>query len=198
MLSDMEADDDGQLMLRYRDGDVPAFEVLYERHRAALFRYLVRQLNDRESAADVFQEVWSRVIATRMRYEARASFASFLYSVAHNCVVDHFRRRTRQRVDRMDTDSQSLETVASHHSWEPDQRYAGSQAGNALREALASLPPEQREVFLLHEESALGLADVARITGVGVETAKSRLRYALAKLRGALAPQRPETAGTRQ
>jgi RNA polymerase sigma-70 factor, ECF subfamily len=195
-LRSMDATDDGQLMLRYRDGDVVAFEQLYARHRGNLFRYLARQLGDREAAADVFQEVWSRVIATRMRYEVRASFAAFLYSIAHNCIADHYRRLGRRPADRPDADPARLETLASSESWQPDAKYANTQTATALRRALAALPREQRDVFLLYEESALGLQDIARITGVGVETAKSRLRYALGKLREALEPQRELAGGS--
>src|SRR5918993_492793 len=141
--------DDAALMLRYRDGDARAFEILYERHKGPLYRYLQRMCGRREVADDLFQEVWSKVIASRSRYEARAQFNTFLFRIAHNCAIDDFRR------------------------------------------ALAELPAEQRDVFVLYEESGLTLEEIGRITGVAMETAKSRLRYAVGKLRTALRQHRP-------
>ena len=84
--------DDGELMLRYASGDLRAFEALYGRHRSALYRYLARHTRDPEVANDIFQEVWSRVISSRSRYEPRAKFSTFLYRIAHNCFIDHCRR----------------------------------------------------------------------------------------------------------
>src|SRR4026209_1535445 len=87
--------DDTTLMLRYRDGDARAFELLYERHKGPLYRYLQRMCGRREVADDLFQEVWSKVIASRSRYEVRAQFNTFLFRIAHNCAVDYFRRSGR-------------------------------------------------------------------------------------------------------
>src|SRR5688500_1355134 len=91
--------DDGSLMLRFRDGDQRAFEVLYERHKAPLYRYLQRMCRSPETAADLFQEAWSRVILSAERYQVRAQFKTYLFRIAHNCAMDHFRRSGRQPVD---------------------------------------------------------------------------------------------------
>ena len=85
-------DEDAQLMLAYARGEMRAFETLYSRHRGALYRYLMRQARDGEVANDLFQEVWSRVIVNRARYEPRAKFRTFLFTLAHNCFIDHCRR----------------------------------------------------------------------------------------------------------
>src|SRR5687768_6944765 len=85
-------DEDAQLMLAYARGEMRAFETLYSRHRGALYRYLTRQARDGEVANDLFQEVWSRVIVNRARYEPRAKFRTFLFTLAHNCFIDHCRR----------------------------------------------------------------------------------------------------------
>ena len=91
------SEDDGALMLRYGDGDLRAFEILYERHRGPLYRYLLRQSRDHETAADLFQDVWGRVISNRERYEVRARFTTYLFHIAHNCCIDHFRRQSARR-----------------------------------------------------------------------------------------------------
>src|SRR5262252_1533382 len=88
---------DDELMLRYRGGDAVAFEALYRRHRASLYRFLLRQLGDAALAEEVFQDVWMRVIDARGRYEARERFASWLYAVAHNRLMDAHRALGRAR-----------------------------------------------------------------------------------------------------
>src|SRR6202161_4865269 len=85
-------DEDARLMVRYRDGDADAFSTLYAHHKGPLYRYLLRHVRNAGAAADLFQEVWSRLVAMRTRYEPRAKFATFLFHIAHNCAVDFFRR----------------------------------------------------------------------------------------------------------
>jgi RNA polymerase sigma-70 factor, ECF subfamily len=181
----MDLEDDGELMLRYARGDLRAFEVLYQRHRGGLYRYLSRHTRNPEAANDLFQEVWSKVIASRDRYEPRAKFQTLLYRIAHNCFVDYYRRATvRAEVSGAgQEDWQSA--LRAPDDEQPDARAEQAQAAARYREALAELPPEQRDVFLLYEESELSLEEIAVITAVGPETAKSRLRYAVSKLRQA-------------
>ncbi|MDR2216383.1 MAG: sigma-70 family RNA polymerase sigma factor [Nevskiaceae bacterium] len=179
------APDDATLMLRYRNGDVRAFEMLYERHKGALYRYLLRLCRDPDAANDVFQEVWGKVIASRDRYEARARFVTFLFHVAHNCAMDHFRRS--RKVDVLD------EQLPGPAHEGPDAALSETQLRADFKRALAELPVEQRDAFLLYEETGLGLEEIGRVTGVAMETAKSRLRYALRKLRGALRQHEPST-----
>jgi len=180
------APDDATLMLRYRKGDVRAFEMLYERHKGALYRYLQRLCRSQEVANDLFQEVWSKVIASRERYEVRAKFTTFLFHIAHNCAIDYFRRAGRpQEKGTQDVDALADELSGPSHE-SPEAALSEAQLRADFKRALDELPAEQRDVFLLYEESGLGLEDIGRITGVAMETAKSRLRYALGKLRGAL------------
>lgn len=192
----MADDDDGELMLRYAGGDLRAFESLYRRHRSALYRYLTRHTRDPEIANDLFQEVWSKVIASRSRYEPRAKFSTFLYRVAHNCFIDHC-RRSSSRADhaKVNTEDFDLENVLPAPAADlPDARAEHAQTVASYRLALASLPAEQRDAFLLYEESGLTLEEIGTITGVSMETAKSRLRYALTKLRAAMTLSRDESS----
>ncbi len=196
------AEDDCGLMLRYAGGDLQAFATLYSRHRGALYRYLARQIRERAAADDVFQEVWSRVVAHRANYEPRAKFSTFLYRIAHNCCID-YRRRRAARPPHQPSDEEPGGDRPRGEGWRheeawreaqyapdgdrPDTRAEQAELLARYRAALDLLPPEQRDVFLLYEQSGLSLEEIAVITGVGAETAKSRLRYALAKLRRALA-----------
>ncbi|MBX5460499.1 MAG: RNA polymerase sigma factor [Steroidobacteraceae bacterium] len=184
--------EDGELMVRYAAGDMPAFEMLYRRHRTALYRYLARHTRDPEVANDLFQEVWGKVIASRARYEPRAKFSTFLYRIAHNCFIDHCRRTGRGDRTSLMTDDLSLEnTLPAPAADLPDARAEHAETFARYRSALAALPAEQRDTFLLYEESGLSLHEIGEICGVSMETAKSRLRYALAKLRAAMSAQRP-------
>ncbi len=173
--------DDSALMLRYRDGDIAAFEILYRRHTDSLYRYLLRLCRHRATAEDLFQEVWGKIIKSRASYRPTAKFSTFLYRVAHNCFVDHVRRNKRHanaaelRDDRMRDPAEGPETITER-----------SLARERLHEALGMLPDEQRDAFLLHEEAALTVDQIAAVTGCNRETAKSRLRYAVQKLRAAI------------
>jgi|HigsolmetaAR205D_1030408.scaffolds.fasta_scaffold00373_2 RNA polymerase sigma-70 factor (ECF subfamily) len=185
--------DDAALMLRYRNGDVSAFEMLYARYKGPLYRYLQRTCKSVDVANDLFQEVWGKVIASRERYEVRAQFATFLYRIAHNCAVDYFRKAAhvheRQALD-------VVELAEELHAAEPqpDAVASHTQIKAAFERALDALPPEQRDVFVLYEEAGLSLEQIGKVTGVGMETAKSRLRYAVTKLRAALVHHQPEGA----
>ncbi|MEJ2602113.1 MAG: RNA polymerase sigma factor [Gammaproteobacteria bacterium] len=183
-------DPDVRLMLRYRDGDVAAFDALYARHKDGLYRYLLGLTLDRDTAEDLFQEAWSKVIAARRRYRPSARFSTYLYRVAHHCFVDHYRRR-RTRGREEDAGVAGLIAPEGNPAAETER----AQARAHLQRLLGELPAEQRDAFLLREEGGLGLAEIAEVTGVGAETAKSRLRYAYRKLREGFAALAPDRGG---
>ena len=172
---------DSALMLRYKEGDVAAFEILYRRHNDSLYRYLLRRGLNHDAAEDVFQDVWSKIIKSRSNYRPTAKFTTFLYRVAHNCFIDHIRRNKRHLAE-----SSTDPDLSANPTDEPDLIAEKSLARNRLDAALLTLPDEQRDVFLLHEEAGLTLDIIAHVTGVNRETAKSRLRYAMNKLRSIL------------
>ncbi len=176
--------DDRALMLRYKDGDVAAFETLYQRHRGPLYRFLLNQSQDTQAAEDIFQEVWSRIIRSRNRYRPAAKFATYMYHIARNCFLDHVRHSGRQPVLVSIDDDPPVELVAVTNN--PEAAAENSNASAYIQAALDGLPPEQREAFLLREEAGLTLEEIGQVTGVGRETVKSRLRYAVAKLRKSL------------
>jgi RNA polymerase sigma factor (sigma-70 family) len=90
------ADTDEDLMLRYRDGDAAAFEVLYGRHKGGVFRYMLRQCSARGIAEELFQEVWMNLIKSRASYSVQARFSTYIYSIAHNRLIDHYRETGRE------------------------------------------------------------------------------------------------------
>ena len=166
-------------MLAYGAGDAGAFETLYARHRGGLFRFVLRAVKDRGVAEELFQEVWVRVIEARGRYAPKARFITWLYTIAHNLLVDHWRKKGLSLVA-LDGDDVSSESA------NPARQAEAREALARLVHALESLPAAQREAFLLHEEGGLSVAEIAAATGVGEEAAKSRLRYAMTKLKAAV------------
>lgn len=180
----MEAADE-QLMIAYRDGEAAAFETLYARHKGPLFRFVLRSVKARGEAEELFHDVWLRVIEARERYTPSARFTTWLYTIAHNRVVDHWRRGGLKLASLDDSDDPPDEPVAAAQD-EPQRRAELNEQLRQLGAALVALPPAQREVFLLREEAGLSLPEIAEVTGIDLEAAKSRLRYALAKLREAL------------
>jgi RNA polymerase sigma-70 factor, ECF subfamily len=193
---DTAAIDDSTLMLRYRDGDLRAFEMLYSRHKGALYRYLQRLCRDSEVANDLFQEVWSKVIASRERYEVRAQFNTYLFRIAHNCAIDYFRRSGKVGAGQIADVNELEEILPGNEADRPDAQASASQVKAAFKRALDDLPAEQRDVFVLYEESGLSLEEIGKVTGVAMETAKSRLRYAVSKLRAALKHHQPASVAS--
>jgi RNA polymerase sigma-70 factor (ECF subfamily) len=174
----MEAADE-ELMLAYRGGQAGAFDTLYARHRGRLYRFILRSIKQRATAEELFQEVWVRVIEARSRYERKARFTTWLYTIAHNLVVDHWRRKGLTLVQ---LDEETPLAAADNPARQAEARESLAR----LLQALEALPEAQREAFLLHEEAGLNVAEIAKVTGAGEEAAKSRLRYAMAKLRAAV------------
>lgn len=176
---------DEELMLAYGAGDVAAFQTLYSRHRGPLFRHLGRQVRDTALAEELFQDVWQRVITARERYRPDAKFGTWLYQIAHNRVADHWRAKQH----RPDAPGDADELAARVPDPEtPERQLSSFEERRRLQLALEELPEDQREVVLLRLEQELSLEEIGEITGVGRETVKSRLRYAMDKLRARLRP----------
>ncbi len=182
----MTDDSDETLMLAYARGNAAAFDTLYTRHKGGLFRYLLRHTRNRAVADDLFQECWGKLIDTRARYEVRAKFQTFLYTIAHHCFIDHCRRSAARPGHSPVVNDDGEPDWRAPDEERPDHRAHQDEVRVRLRAALAALPNDQRDAFLLYEESGLSLDDIANVTGVGRETVKSRLRYATAKLREAM------------
>jgi RNA polymerase sigma-70 factor (ECF subfamily) len=184
-------DADAQLMLRYAAGDARAFDQLYENHRGGVWRFIRRTVNDTVAADDVFQECWSRVIAHRDSYRPEARFATWLYRIAHNCCMDHWRRSKRRDASEA-TDDEAVLAAPDESSAEPLAEVLEGESGERLAVALRQLPEEQRAAFLLYVEGGMSVTEIGEATGVNPETAKSRLRYAVARLKRALGEAAPD------
>ncbi len=186
---------DEQLMQAYCLGDAPAFDALYARHEGPLFRFVRRVLGQALAAQadEVFQDCWLRIVNNRVSFSSElGKWKTWAYSIAHHLALDRLRTSGREiSVDESETQSgtERLEWLQagmdlSHHSAE-DTAYWRA-AGQQLLQCLEALPAVQRAVFLMHHEDGATLEELAQALELGFETVKSRLRYALQKLRNCM------------
>jgi len=175
-------------MQRYAlKADTRAFETLLRRFRVELFGFFVRACRDRQAAEDLYQETFIRVIRSASAYSPTARFRTWLFTIAHNLLTDHYRRQSIRRIvtpfDRNDDEDGSDRDYPDQAGIAADKKVELLEYARALREILAELPAEQREVFLLRENAGLDFREAAGILGCSENTAKSRMRYALEKIR---------------
>jgi RNA polymerase sigma-70 factor (ECF subfamily) len=186
-----DADADEALMLAYAAGDARAFERLYARHRGGLYRFLTRMTGRPAVAEELYQETWKRVIEARTRYQPTAKFSTWLYQIAERLAIDAGRRHHVQReVSSERVVDGEVVTVDFADGADPATLVAEADANGRLRAAIEALPEDQRAALLLHVDGELTLEAIAELKGTGRETIKSRIRYALNKLRQQLNPRR--------
>ena len=172
-------------MGRYARGDAAAFDALYRRHEMRVWRYLVRNVGDRATADELMQEVWFAVAREAPRYRPTARFTTWLFTIAHNRMIDAI--RTNRRHMSLDTLGYEASSVIGQLTAEPGagplETTAARDRAGAVLQAVELLPGEQRQALLLQIEGDLSVEEIAVITDSSFETTKSRLRYARAKLR---------------
>lgn len=185
-MSDATSSDES-LLARYRQGEVAAFDMLYNRHRLGLHRFLLGQSGTPELAEEVYQETWLSLIRSSSQPEGRASFRTWLYQIARHRLIDHWRKQgiSMPLHDSYDEHHHGIADRAA----DPEQQWHLSRDQARLDAALQDLPNDQREVFLLRAHGDLELPQIAEMTCTPLETVKSRLRYALQKLRRLLAEE---------
>ena len=181
---------DEELMVRYVRGEESAFEILFSRYRKPLFGFLFRYLGRTDKAEDVFQDVFFEVIRARKSFRPKAKFAAWLFRIARNRAVDRLRRdgfremeSLDEPIDRRERAGETRISAVVDQDPGPEELAQGLELEEALEAALKGLPHEQKEVFWLKENSGLTLAEIAGLAGIPENTVKSRLRYALEKIR---------------
>lgn len=183
---------DEALMVRYQRGEVHAFEVLLSRHRKPVYNYVLRFVHDPAQAEDVLQDTFLRVIKASANYEQQSKFTTWLYTIARNLCVDAARRGKHRRAQSLDAPldddekGATLLDVTADKKGQVDRAVIGKQLGERIQEEVARLVEEQREVFVMREVLNLSFKEIADVVGVSENTVKSRMRYALEKLRDAL------------
>jgi len=190
------AEADESLMLRFADGDMRAFERLYERHERPVYRFLLRSVRIQAVADELLQEVWISIIRAAKSYRPQAAFTTWLYRIARSRLIDHWRARDPEALESLDQpagsgcDATLLDLVAADASQQPEVETVNRAQARAFVAAVEQLPAAQREAFLLHVDAGLTHEQIANATGAGAETVKSRIRYATAKLRTNMQPWR--------
>jgi len=172
-------------MTAYARGDAAAFEPLYARHRGALYRYFRRQLDEAE-ANDCFQALWLKIIHYQDRYSPAAPFRHYLFTLAHNVLMDHYREHRRKGGHESHAEAVDPDTLADPDD-DPEQQHQRDELTGHLHRLIRSLPMHQREAWLLRQETSFSTAEIAHVTGTTEEGVKSRLRYARDKLKEGMA-----------
>jgi RNA polymerase sigma-70 factor (ECF subfamily) len=191
-MTEPEAVTDESLMLRYQRGDRDAFGTIVRRHERPLYNFVLRQLRSPAAAEELTQEAFLRVVKNATEFKHEARFSTWLYTIARNLCVDHGRRMKHRRHASLDAapsdDAPSLlERVPDPGPLgNVDRSAAASEIRASVIRAVEELPDDQREVFLLREVAGLPFREIAEVVGIGENTIKSRMRYALERLRDAL------------
>jgi RNA polymerase sigma-70 factor, ECF subfamily len=184
---------DEQLLGLYTRGELEAMEVLLERYKRPVFSFVLRHVGDRARAEDLLQETFLRLVEHASTFEGNARLKTWLFRIARNQCIDESRRRVHRRHPSLDApighdeDAPNLhERVASTEA-AADRKSVGNELKQRMARAIEALPEDQREVFVLRQVQNLQFREIAEITGVSENTVKSRMRYALERLQGALA-----------
>jgi RNA polymerase sigma-70 factor (ECF subfamily) len=181
---------DEVLMLAFKRGEVRAFELLVARHRGPVFNFILRYVGQRPRAEDLLQETWLKVVRSAKDYEPKARFSTWVYTLARNLCVDASRKESYRQAASLDVadldDGAPLSERLPAAGVSAERGAHNARLRPLLMKALANLPPDQREVFLLREYQGMPFKDIAEVVGAGEPTVKSRMRYALEGLRKAL------------
>ena len=181
LLSEDKSDE--QLMEAYRDGDLQAFDILFSRFKDILFRYLARQTGNMAIAEELFQEAWAALIKNRNSYSVKAKFKTYLFHIAHNKLIDYYRSKHNKYDLESYEDTQADSSLEQNLDDDLANKADISKKYEYLLQLIERLPASQRDAFLMHEEAGMTLPEIAEVMDVSRDTVKSRLRYAMQRLR---------------
>ncbi len=171
---------DEELMLAFKEDEATAFNILYGRYKDALYRYFLRHIKNESVGQELFQDLWMKVINSKSNYQVKATFKTWLYTLAHNRLVDWYRRNNLEQKAFKENTEDEVDGIIN---WNPEDELQTKRLSKEIKQAVSKLPFAQREVFLLHNESLLSLPQIAQMLNEGIEKIKSRYRYALGRLR---------------
>ena len=171
---------DAHLVREYLAGKDRAFEKLFKRYERPLFSFIFRFVGDRQSAEDMFQQTWMKVIKGLPNYEERGSFSSWLFGIANNCCVDRARKETRARVDDL-TSSEGMDRLPDENSG-VEELLVKQEKLSWLEKAIEKLPREQKQVVLMRLHGELPFKEIARVVNCPLNTVLGRMHYAVQNL----------------
>lgn len=184
-----QPDTDEALMQLYCKGDLLAFKELYQRHSHGLYRFISWRSPRREWVDEIVQDSWAALHTARTSYTPLAGFRTYLYQIARNRLIDLLRQKESQLVQENDGIELKDTTDIAHDGLSPEAALDKKQQNDRLHAAIRILPNDQKEALVLQQFNGLSLEEIALVTAVPVETVKSRLRYAMQKLRSQLHSQ---------
>ncbi|MFP9113281.1 RNA polymerase sigma factor [Flavobacterium sp. RHBU_3] len=175
---------DAVLVTNYIGGDENALSVLINRHQSKIYGFIYSKVSDRDIADDIFQDTFIKVIKTLKSnsYNEEGKFLPWVMRISHNLIVDHFRRNKKMPMQR-DTEEFSIFSIMTDNSPNVETRIIGEQVENDLQRIIEELPADQKEVLLMRIYQDLSFKEIADLTGVSINTALGRMRYALMNLR---------------
>lgn len=187
------AREDAELMTRFKRGDARAFEQILARHKRGVFNFCLKMLGDRAAAEDALQEVFLRVVRSAKDWERQAKLTTWIYTIARNHCIDAIRKATHRKTASLDhplkgseEEGSALMDRVADEGIGPDRGAESARMRERIASAIAALPAEQREVFVMREHAGMPFKDIASVVGVPENTVKSRMRYALEHLRESL------------
>ncbi|MBQ7533879.1 MAG: sigma-70 family RNA polymerase sigma factor [Bacteroidales bacterium] len=176
---------DKELVLRYRDGDVASFQILVDRYQNKIFSYVLMLVKDKQLADDIFQDTFLKIIRTIKAgvYKEEGKFIQFAMRIAHNLIIDHFRKA--KRLPMVDPTKEDYDMLDNARFMDPsiEEQLVTEQTYDDVRKMIEFLPDEQREVLVMRMYDDMSFKEIAEATNVSINTALGRMRYALINLR---------------
>lgn len=181
----LEQLNDEQLMSTYNNtkdiNSQRAFEILYQRHKSPLFRFIQKSINNEQDTRELFQDLWFKVIRYKNAYDHNQKFTTWIYTIARRLLIDHYRKSSKTaKISKETTKIEQIQDVTLNM---PDNEFEKKRMIHQLKTAIETLPYEQKETFLMRIDSSLSLKEIAAVKGEPVEKVKSQLRYAVEKLK---------------
>jgi RNA polymerase sigma-70 factor (ECF subfamily) len=179
---------DAVLIRKYIQGEESALGILIERHQSKIYGFIYSKIKDKDLCDDVFQDTFIKVIKTLKSnsYNEEGKFVPWVMRIAHNLVIDHFRKSKKMRFQR-DTDEYSVFSLLSDSSLNAENQIILDQIELDLSIIIEELPQDQREVLVMRMHQGLSFKEIADLTGVSINTALGRMRYAIINLRKIIA-----------
>lgn len=175
---------DAVLVTSYLQGDESALSTLITRHKQRIYSFIYSKVFDRDVAEDVFQDTFIKVINSlkRGKYNEEGKFLPWVMRISHNLIIDHFRKSNRMRSFK-NTDEFDIFSVISDGSLNAEKQLIKDQILSDVRELIKELPSEQKEVLVMRIYKDMSFKEISENTGVSINTALGRMRYALINLR---------------
>ena len=175
---------DALLVKKYVDGDENALTVLINRHQSKIFGFIYSKISDRDISNDIFQDTFIKVIKTlkSKSYNEEGKFLPWVMRIAHNLIIDHFRRNKKMPMFR-ETEEFSIFSVMSDNSLTIENKIIQEQVEIDLRKLIEELPADQKEVLMMRMYQDMSFKEISELTGVSINTALGRMRYALMNMR---------------